>query len=34
MQSTFVLCIRNEGCEDLDPRKVYQILPDEAAAQD
>ncbi|MDQ1638337.1 MAG: hypothetical protein QOF62_1676 [Pyrinomonadaceae bacterium] len=30
----FVLCIRNEDCEDLEPRKVYQLLPDEAAAQD
>ena len=30
----FVLCIRNEGCEDLEPRKVYQLLPDEAAARD
>ncbi len=34
MQSTFVLCIRNDGCEDLEPRKVYQVLPDEAAAQE
>ena len=33
-QSRFVLCIRNEGCEDLELRKVYQVLPDEAAAQD
>ena len=30
----FVLCIRNEDCEDLEPRKVYQVLPDEAAAED
>ena len=30
----FVICIRNEDCEDLEPRKVYQILPDEAAAED
>ena len=34
MKSTFVLCIRNEGCEDLEPRKVYQVLPDETAARD
>lgn len=33
-QPQFVLCIRNEDCEDLEPRKVYQILPDEAAAAD
>ena len=30
----FVICIRNEDCEDLEPRKVYQTLPDEAAAGD
>ncbi len=30
----FVLCLRNEGCEDLEPRKVYQVIPDEAAAED
>jgi hypothetical protein len=30
----FVLCIRNEECEDLEPRKLYQILPDESAAAD
>lgn len=32
--SQFVICIRNEGCEDLELRKVYQVLPDEAAAAD
>ena len=30
----FVLCIRNEECEDLEPRKLYQMLPDESAAAD
>ena len=30
----FVLCIRNEGCEDLEIRKVYQVLHDESAAKD
>jgi hypothetical protein len=30
----FVICIRNEDCEDLEPRKVYRVLPDEAAAAD
>lgn len=33
-EAKFVLCIRNEDCEDLEPRKVYRILPDEAAAED
>ena len=30
----FVICIRNEECEDLEPRKLYQVLPDEDAAAD
>jgi hypothetical protein len=30
----FVLCIRNEDCEDLEPRKLYLVPPDEAAAAD
>ena len=30
-QKQFVLCIRNKGCEDLEPRKVYPILEDAAA---
>jgi hypothetical protein len=32
--SKFVLCIRNEDCEDLEPRKLYLVLPDEEAAAD
>ena len=24
----FVLCIRNDGCDDLDSRKIYQVIPD------
>ena len=30
----FVICIKNEDCEDLELRKIYQVLPDEAAAED
>ncbi len=30
----FVICIKNEDCEDLELRKIYQTLPDEAAAED
>ena len=30
----FVVCIRNEECEDLEPRKLYRVLPDEVAAAD
>ncbi|MGE4095901.1 MAG: hypothetical protein AB7G75_34240 [Candidatus Binatia bacterium] len=33
-QPEFVLCVRNDGCDDLETRKVYQVLPDQAAAQD
>ena len=30
----FVICIRNEECEDLEPRKLYRVLPDAVAAAD
>ncbi|MCY2988646.1 MAG: hypothetical protein NTY19_12370 [Planctomycetota bacterium] len=30
----FVLCIRNEGCDDLELRKVYQVLPDGSATEE
>jgi hypothetical protein len=30
----FAICIRNEGAEDLEVRKIYQILPDTPAAKD
>ena len=30
--SRFAVCIRNPGGEDLEPRKLYQILPDADAA--
>jgi len=29
----FAICIKNEGCDDLELRKLYQILPDEAAEE-
>jgi hypothetical protein len=29
-----VLCIRNDGADDLEPRKVYQILSDRSAARE
>jgi len=31
---TFVVCVANNDCEDLEVRKIYQSLPDEAAAAD
>ncbi len=30
----FTLCVRNEDCEDLELRKVYELLPDARAARD
>ncbi len=33
-ESQFALCIENRDCDDLDKRKIYQILPDEEAAQE
>lgn len=27
----FAFCVKNEDCEDLEPRKVYQVLPDKRA---
>lgn len=29
-----MLCINNGGSEDLEVRKVYEVLPDEAADKD
>jgi hypothetical protein len=29
----FAICVRKEGAEDLEIRKVYQILPDAYAAK-
>jgi hypothetical protein len=33
-EARFVICLKNEECEDLEPRKVYRVLPDEAARED
>jgi hypothetical protein len=30
----FVLCIKSEGCEDLNLHKVYRVLSDRRAAAD
>lgn len=30
----FVVCIHNEGCEDLELRKIYQVLTDQTPAKD
>jgi hypothetical protein len=31
---TFALCIENRDCEDLEKRKIYQILPDDEAEKE
>jgi hypothetical protein len=33
-EPSFVVCIGNDDCEDLEIRKLYQVLPDDAAAED
>jgi hypothetical protein len=30
----FALCVENKDCEDLEKRKIYQVIPDEDAARD
>jgi len=30
----FVMCVRDEECDDLELRKVYRVLPDKRAALD
>lgn len=30
----YALCIENRDCEDLEKRKIYQILPDEEAQKE
>ena len=34
LETQFVLCIENSGCEDLEKRKFYQISTHEKAAQE
>jgi len=30
-EQKFALCVRSDDCEDLELRKVYQVLPDRRA---
>ena len=32
LETQFALCIENNGCEDIERRKFYRILPDAEAA--
>ena len=33
-EQIFVLCIENKDCDDLEKRKLYEMIPDKSAAQD
>ncbi len=33
-ESQFALCIENRDCDDLEMRKIYQILPDAEATRE
>ena len=33
-QPEFVLCAGNADCDDLEVRKIYQVLPDQEASQE
>ena len=33
-KSKFVICIRNDDCDDLQVGKVYRVLADKSAAKD
>jgi len=33
-EKLFALCVENKDCDDLEKRKVYQVVPDEDAAKD
>ncbi len=30
----FALCVENKDCEDLEKRKIYEVIPDEAASSE
>ena len=34
LETQFALCIENSGCKDIEKRKLYQMLPDEAATRE
>ncbi len=33
-EQLFALCIENKDCEDLEKRKIYQVIPDEASEKE
>jgi hypothetical protein len=33
-KSSFVICVKNDECEDLELRKIYRVLDDKPAAKE
>ncbi len=33
-EKIFALCVENKDCDDLEKCKIYQVLPDEEAAEE
>ena len=33
-EEKFAICVRNDECDDLELRKIYQTLPDQRATKD
>jgi hypothetical protein len=33
-QPTFALCVENKDCEDLEKRKIYEVVTDASAARE
>ena len=33
-EKVFALCVQNKDCEDLEKRKIYQVLPDKEAEKE
>ncbi len=34
IRHAFVLCVKDDGCDDLEKRKVYRVIPDKKADKD
>lgn len=32
VRARYVICVRSEGAEDLEVRRIYRVLPDESAS--
>ena len=34
LKTSFMLCLENKDCDDLERRKIYQVIPDEKAKKE